>query len=227
MKENEIFSPHHVYLLADGTRVPSVTTVISQVSLGGIEGLLIWANRLGQQGLDHRAERDKAADAGTVCHKLAEAYAKGTIFDSSQYSPETMDKANHAYKGFLEWAKASSFRIGHSEVSLISEKHKYGGTLDCMLINNELALGDYKTSNSIWPGMLCQLAAYRELWEENHPDEPITGGFHLLRFSKPERADDPVMFTHHYWSDLNLAWEAFLHMRELYELQKRLKKFTK
>src|SRR6185436_7060829 len=152
------------------------------------------------QGLDHRAERDKAADAGTACHKMAEAYAKGKTFDRSQFSKQTLEKADHAFKAFLEWAKASSFRIGHSEVSLVSEQHKYGGTLDCMLVNNQLALGDYKTSNSIRMGMLVQLAAYQKLWEEAHPDQPITGGFHLLRFSKPEQADDPVMFTHHYWS---------------------------
>jgi hypothetical protein len=95
-----------------------------------------------------------------------------------------------------------------------------------MLVNGKLALGDYKTSNSIHMGMLCQLAAYRVLWEEVNPNEPITGGFHLLRFSKPEHKDDPVMFSQHYWSDLDVAWEAFKHMRELYELQKRLKKFA-
>lgn len=226
MKQDEVFSNHKIYLLGSGKRVPSVTTIISQVSLGGVEGLLVWANRLGQQGLDHRAERDKAADAGTACHQMAEAYAKGTTFDRSAYSEETLEKADHAFRAFKEWAKASSFRIGHSEVSLVSEKYGYGGTLDCMLVNNQLALGDYKTSNSIRIGMLCQLAAYQQLWEETHPDEPITGGFHLLRFSKPDEPDDPVMFTHHYWENLNLAWEAFQHMRALYALQSRLRKFV-
>jgi hypothetical protein len=213
----------NVYRLKCGTRVPGTTTVISNCNLGSMDGLLFWANQLGRDGKSHTEARDRAADAGTACHEMAECYAKGIQFDGSKYPTEILAKAEGAFKAFQAWAAQTNLRIAHSEMSLVSEKWKYGGTLDCMLVNGSLALGDYKTSNSIRVGMLCQLAAYRQLWTENRPDEPITGGFHLLRFSKPEHADDPVHFSHHYWSDLNPAWEAFLHMRQLYDLHKRLK----
>lgn len=215
--------PTQPYFTKDGSRVPGTTTIIGNCNLGSIEGLLGWANKLGKEGKSHKEERDKAADAGTACHEMAECFAKGTEFDGSKYPKEILAKAEGAFMAFTEWAKQTNLKITHSEVSLVSEKYRYGGTLDCMLVNRMLALGDFKTSNSIRIGMLCQLAAYRNLWEENRPDEPITGGFHLLRFSRPEHPDDPVHFSHHYWSHLGVAWEAFKNMRELYDMTKRLK----
>jgi hypothetical protein len=211
------------YYTRDGKRVPGTTTIISNCNLGSIDGLLAWANRLGREGKSHTEERDKAADAGTACHDMAECYAKGTVFDPSKYKEDAIKKADGAFAAFKAWADQTQLKISHSELPLISENYRYGGTLDCMLVNGQLSLGDYKTSNSIRAGMLCQLAAYRNLWEENNPDNPVTGGFHLLRFSKPEHPDDPVHFSHHHWSHLEPAWEAFKHMRELYELNKRLK----
>lgn len=215
--------PTQPYYTRDGKRVPGTTTIISACHIGGIESLLGWANKLGREGKSHREERDKAADAGTACHEMVECFAKGRVFDASKYKPDAIEKAEHAFRAFKEWARQTNLTIAHSEVSLVSEKYRYGGTLDCMLVNGQLALGDYKTSNSVREGMLCQLAAYGNLWTENHPDQPITGGFHLLRFSKPAHPDDPVHFSHHYWANLDVAWEAFKHMRELYELSKRLK----
>lgn len=215
-----------VYKLKDGTRVPGVTTIIGNCHLGSIDGLLFWANSLGKEGKSHTAERDKAADAGTACHEMCEAYAKGRDFDGSKYPAEILAKADGAFAAFKSWAGQTNLRIAHSELPLISENYRYGGTLDCMLVNGALSLGDYKTSNSLRIGMLCQLAAYHNLWTENRPEEPITGGFHLLRFSKSEHQDDPVHFSHHHWSHLDVAWEAFKHMRQLYELQKRLKAFV-
>ncbi len=67
--------------------------------------------------------------------------------------------------------------------------------------------------------MLIQLAAYNLLWLENHPDRPLTGGFHLCRFSK-ENGD----FSHHYWPNLDDAREQFILLRRAYDLDKQLKK---
>lgn len=219
-------TPRAGYYLKDGSRVPGTTTIIGACHLGGIDGLLAWANKLGREGKSHTEERDKAADAGSACHEMAECYGRKIEFDRSKYSPETLEKADGAYRGFIEWADQTNLRIAVTERPLVSEKYRYGGTLDAMFINGRLSLGDYKTSNSLRASMLCQLAAYRNLWEENEPEQPITGGFHLLRFGRPEHPDDPVTFSHHYWSDLSLAWEAFKHMRELYDIHSRLRKMA-
>jgi hypothetical protein len=218
--------PTQPYRLQDGTRVPGTTTVIGACHLGSIDGLLGWANSLGRQGKDHKEERDKAADAGSACHEMVDCRAKKIPFDPSSYQPQAIEKATGAFNAYLSWERQTNLRIVESELPLVSERYRYGGTLDAMLVNGLLSLGDWKTSNSLRASMLCQLAAYRNLWEENRPDQPITGGFHLLRFSRPEHPDDPVHFSHHYWSDLTLAWEAFKHMRELYDIHARLRKMA-
>jgi hypothetical protein len=214
------------YYLADGTRVPSVTTIIGACHLGSIDGLLGWANKLGREGKSHTEERDKAANAGTACHAMAECYAKGIEFDRSPYPAEILAKADGAFSAFREWAQQTRLRIVETECPLVSERYRFGGTLDAMLVNDRLALGDWKTSNGLRVGMLCQLAAYGKLWEEIHPDRPIEGGYHLMRFSRPDHPDDPVHFAHHYWSDVDLGWQAFLRMRELYDLHYRLRKLA-
>jgi len=109
--------------------------------------------------------------------------------------------------------------IVEQETPLVSEKYQFGGTLDAIMVNGELALGDWKTSNAVYPDHIIQLAAYWKLWEENNPDRPITGGFHLCRFAK-EHAD----FAHHFWADLTDAWEQFKLFRVAYDIDKKLKK---
>lgn len=214
------------YHLKNGERVPGTTTVISNCKLGGIEGLLHWANAEGLAGRNHRETRDQAADAGTCAHQMVECEIKKIPFDHTKYPEEILGKAEGAYKAYRKWVDQSKLKPIETELALVSETYKYGGTLDTMLIDNELSLGDWKTSNNIYSDYLIQLAAYGNLWIENFPKRPITGGFHLIRFSKPEHPDDPVHFSHHHWSQLDLAWEAFKHMRELYDMAKRLKKMA-
>lgn len=214
------------YFTSDGVRVPSVTTIIGACHLGSIDGLLGWANRLGREGKDHKEERDKAADAGSACHAMVECFKKKTQFDPSQYSVEAIEKATGAYNAFLEWAAQTQLQIYACEQPLVSERYRYGGTLDAILVNGKLSCGDWKTSSGLRVGMLCQIAAYGEVWNENHPTEIITGGYHLIRFSRPEHPDDPVHFSHHYWSELTLAWEAFKRMRELYDIHSRLRRLA-
>lgn len=209
-------TPKHGYYLADGSRVPSVTTIISRFKEAG--GLVHWAWQLGKEGKDYREERDRAADAGTMAHSAVEAWIHKQGFEFTG-DEDVCRKAKKCFEAFLEWANQSNLKVTHTEVGLVSERHRFGGTLDAILIGNSRAMGDWKSSNRIYGEYLIQLAAYGKLWEENHPDEPITGGFHLLRFDK-EFGD----FHHHYWGELDNAWKAFLHLRELYEIDKELKK---
>jgi len=208
--------PTQPYHLKDGTRVPSVTTVIAKLKDSG--GLVHWAWDLGMKGLDYRQVRDQAATAGTLAHALVEQWIKKEN-PTITGDPEVCAKAWKCFDAFLEWAEQSKLSVTHTEVALVSEKHRYGGTLDAIIVGNRRALGDWKSSARVYPEYLVQLAAYGKLWEENHPDEPIIGGFHLCRFDK-EFGD----FKHHWWSELDRAWDAFLHMRELYEITKELAK---
>jgi len=207
----------------DGKRVPSVTTIISNCKIGGVEPLLIWANKCGLEGKSHREEADKAANAGTCAHEMIECSIRGIPFDESKYPPDTVETAKPCFAAFLKWRQQTKLDLVESEVRLVSRKHMYGGTMDALAMEGTLILGDWKTSNGIYPDYIVQLAAYKNLWEENYPDRPIEGGAYLLRISKQADEFDPISFSYHYWDNLNLGWEAFLRMRELYELHKRLK----
>lgn len=204
------------YFLKDGARVPSVTTIISRFKDAG--GLIHWAWKCGMEGKDYREVRDQAADAGTMAHEAVEAWVHGTNFAFTG-DPEVCKRAETAFGAFLEWADQTQLRVTHTEIPLVSEKYGFGGTFDALLVRNRRAMGDWKTSGRVYPEYLVQVAAYGKLWEENFPDEPINGGFHLLRFDK-EYGD----FHAHYWGELDAAWRAFLHLRELYDINKELTK---
>jgi hypothetical protein len=207
------------YHTQDGKRVPSVTTIISKFKESG--GLVHWAWDLGIQGKDYRQVRDDAANAGTLAHSLVEQWItkQPLKVDGDE---ETTKKAYNAFNIFLEWAEQTKLEVTDTEVALVSERHRFGGTLDAMLVNGKRSLGDWKTSNSVYSDYLFQLAGYAILWEEAHPDRPIEGGYHLMRFSK-----DFPDFGHHYYAELEDAKRGFLLMRELYDIKATLDKRVK
>jgi hypothetical protein len=147
---------------------------------------------------------------------LTEALDAKTVVDRDAFKRQ----AGSAYSAFEFWCKGTQLEIIDCEVQVISEAHRYGGTLDFIgKLDGKLVLGDFKTSNGVYPEMLCQLAAYAKAYEEC-TDKKIDGGYHLLRFSK-ENGD----FGHHYYPSLDDdAWPAFLHLRALYDLHEKLKK---
>lgn len=204
----------------DGKRIPSVTTILSRFKDAG--GLIHWAWQCGMDGIDYRDARDAAATAGTVAHHMVEAYIRAkdvAAVVGADLDREVVQKATTAFGAFEKWAANTNLKPTETECSLISKTHRFGGTLDAMLVNDKLSLGDWKTSNSVYADYLLQLAAYGLLWEENYPNLPIDGGFHLLRFDKTHGD-----FHHHWYGNLDEAKRAFLLMRELYDIDKGLKK---
>lgn len=215
--------PKGGYRLKDGTRVPGVTTIINRFKDSG--GLLYWACEQGQA--IERGEisslydrRDEAADAGTLAHSLVEHY-----INEEEHPPIEMNdigkQAMQGFQNYLQWEKDNKIQVIKQEIELVSEEYKYGGCPDALGINseNQLCVLDWKTSNKVYPDYLIQIVAYHHLWEENNTEKPITGGYHLLRFSK-EHAD----FAHYYWQELDDAWEQFKLFRRAYEIDKLLKK---
>lgn len=214
-KGKPVPTQHKGYYLKDGTRVPSVTTVLGRFKDAG--PLMFWAWQCGVNGKDFRAERDAAADAGTLAHKAVEDYIHGNTVNF-EGPPEVTTKARKSFDAFQEWARQTQLRVDKTEMPLVSEKYRFGGTFDAILLGQKRAMGDWKSSNGIYGEYLAQLAAYGQLWEENFPEEPITGGFHLLRFDKTHGD-----FTHKWWGELDAGWKYFLALREAYEQDKELK----
>lgn len=220
-------TPKQGYFLRDGSRVPGVTSVISRFKDAG--ALMHWAWEQGKAGIDYRETRDAAATAGTLAHAAVEAWVHGRAFKPQnwadaieEHGPEIAGKAEKAYGAFAEWAEQTRLKVTATEVAMVSEAHRVGGTLDAILVSGKRAIGDWKTSKALYPDMLLQIAAYGRLWDETHPDDPITGGYHLLRFDK-----EGGHFSHHWWDELDVAWQAFVRLRELWDLDKLLKQRTK
>lgn len=246
--------PTQPYRTKDGKRVPSVTTICGRFKESG--GLIHWSWNLAYEPLmqarsllvdvqadnqldsaidnflaipmdkfDYRAERDAAADAGTVAHDMVECFIRNKPFDLSKYQQSAIALAEPAFQAFKEWAQQSKLEVVETEKPLVSEVHRFGGTRDAIMVSGKRAMGDWKSSKDIYPEYLCQLAAYGILDEE--AGNTIDGGYHLIRFSKQEKPDDPVNFSHHFWSHLDAAKESFLLMRKLYDLMSQVKGYTK
>lgn len=214
--------PKAGYRTADGERVPGVTTICDIIKDSG--GLIHWAWKCGIDGKDYRELRDAAASAGTYAHDLIEAHLKGDkfIMPPQDMDPEIQRKAERAFSNFLAWEVQNKLEIVATEMTLVSEIYRYGGTMDGLAVakvSGRMSLVDWKTSRSIYESYLAQLAAYAKLWEEHHPDQPIDGGFHLLRISQ-----DYGDFSHHYFDELEEEWHAFLDARSLYDRKKRMKR---
>lgn len=217
-------TPRQGYRLQDGTKVPGTTTIISRFKDSG--ALMHWAFKQGQSGKSHLYEEtDKAADIGTAVHEAVELYLYDKDYTAPirELPPEDQAKAESGFHAFLSWYSMNKVEIVEQEMQLVSEQYRYGGTPDAIgSIGGGLCLLDWKTSNAVYSDYLIQLAAYKNLWEENNPDRPLTGGYHLCRFSK-NHGD----FSHHYYPNLDEAWTQFTLLRQAYDIDKQLKERTK
>ena len=210
-----------IYKDAAGKRVPSVTTILGRFKDSG--GLIYWANQQGLDGNTLDEARNQPASAGTLAHDLAEAHINGWDEPEMRASKETIALARTAFANFCKWQEQSRIKFRYTEVSLVSNLHRYGGRLDAIGEgpDGKLAIVDFKTGG-IYGEHLFQCAAYAAMWDENYAENPLLGGAHLISF-KREAAD----FSHHYFGDLEAEKETFFTMRKLYDRVKATEKRTK
>ena len=213
--------PTSDYRLKNGTRVPGVTTILGRFKESG--GLLQWAFAQGKAGKRTLyEERDKAGDAGTLAHDMVFNDLHGENPTPPAGTPADIEVAGrNGYLNYKKWQRQTKLFIMPLEMPLIDEEYQFGGTPDAGFeIDGELDVGDWKTSNGIYLDYIIQGAAYRRLWNVNHPEQPMKG-LHICRFSK-----EGGNFAHHYYDSdtLDVAWRQFVHYREAYELDKLLKK---
>lgn len=208
---------HQIYKLQDGTRVPGASTV---AKIGEDSGALLhWAWDLGCKGIDYKKARDEAADIGSLVHFMVQCHLRGDEADTSAFSKQQIDKAENCFLKFLEFWEQHGWRSAGEEQQLVSETYKYGGTFDCVAEGEKLILLDWKTSKAIYDPMIFQVAAYRNLWNEHHPDR-LVGSAAIVRIGKDESLDFEVRFI----DDLDGAFQVFLAQLTLYHAKKSWKK---
>jgi hypothetical protein len=168
------YKSHQKYFLRDGRQVVGASSI---AKIGeNVDGLIHWAWKKGKAGEDYKAHRDAAADAGTVCHALIEAYLIGDELDHlSDFTEEAQKEAREGFEEFKKWWEQEKMVFMHSELQLVSHDYGYGGTLDIVARDPQrrVCLLDIKHTNSIRESHARQLAGYEFLYGENYPDDKI------------------------------------------------------
>jgi hypothetical protein len=156
---------HTRYFKKSGTLVPGVTTVIGVLAK---PALYPWHNKMGLAGIDTSKYVDVLALIGTLGHDLICCHNQQREFKPDGTPLELIDKAENCLLSYFEWAKQHKIEPILCEQQLVSEDFSYGGTVDMYaLVDGVRTLLDYKTGKGIWPEHVYQVAAYRQLLQEN------------------------------------------------------------
>ena len=186
---------HTKYFTSDNVQVKSVTTLIGQHLGWNKQMLIAWSRIQGLKGKAATKVRDEAGEIGTLAHKYCEAFIKKEKVDTSDFSENQIKKAIIAYDAFRDCDSQVIPEYVESEIKLISDKYKTGGTCDLILkIKNKLVIADLKTSKGLYDEFIVQLGAYRKLYELQTGNK-ISSSF-CLRLGKtdkkPEIANMPL-----------------------------------
>lgn len=157
---------HTKYYLADGTRVPSVTTILRVLGKG--DYLVTWANNLGLDGYDVNEYRKAQANIGTLGHAMIAAALRGEVVDFYGFSQEERDRASNVLASFQAWRRTVDLEPILVEEPLVSERARYGGTIDLYArLGDKRGIIDIKSGENAYDEHFFQVAAYRRLLIEN------------------------------------------------------------
>jgi len=164
---------HNVYKNAEGKRVPSVTTITGILNK---PALVNWANKLGLEGIEVGSYVDDLARIGTLAHYMIECHINSAIKNEKikpeldDYSKNQIDSAVISFDKFLRWEDEQEIEYLHSELWLVSEKHQFGGCLDCLaVVNGKTTLIDIKTCKAVYKDHFLQTSGgYGILADENN-----------------------------------------------------------
>jgi hypothetical protein len=224
---------HRTFWL-DGKRLPSPSTVVNRWKDSG--GLIYWANQQGLEGVTLDEARRSATTPGTIVHEMIECDIRGREFDRDGWSLQivadgldadaTWALVDASWAAYQDWRRGCRLELIASEVSLVSEAHRFGGTFDAVGVHDWRSssalpvLIDWKTG-ALYPDHLLQMGGYIVLWEENMED-PIDG-IVLLSISKEHGG-----FTHLRLprAAMQVAVDQFLALREALDRDKMLRKMV-
>jgi hypothetical protein len=122
------------------------------------------------------------ADIGSEVHDLYERLSRGE--DIGQVHPDYQPYIDH----FNRWVDRFQPEFLFNEETVWSDKHRYAGSFDFIAkVEDEIVVGDFKTTKATYPEVALQLSAYRFADRIVRPDgnsvplPAITGGavFHV------------------------------------------------
>jgi len=207
---------HIRYKLAGGSIVPGVTTVLGLLAK---PALVPWANRMGLQGIDTNKYVDDKAAIGTLGHAMITDRLMKVTTDTSDYSKNQIDLAENSVLSFWEWEKDHRIEeVLFCERPLVSEIHRFGGTLDIYAaVNGQKEIVDLKTGSGIYPEHIFQVATLKVLLEENGFPVAATRVVNIPRAESEAFAERVVSETEN-----RVGWEIFKNLLSVYYLKKEM-----
>ena len=214
--------------LIDGEKVPGCTTVLNRFKDSG--GLIHWACVQGQKHpelpvRDALYLKDEAADVGTIAHDIFRVWiqtgritTRAQILRRHRVKPKQATQIYTAFEAGMRWFDGQKGEIIDAEVPLVSRMYRCGGTRDYLWrIGRRRRIFDVKTGAGVYVDALMQVAFYGQLERECNGNK--VWGYDVVRFGK-----DDADFVHRSYENLDDALEMFIHLRECYEIDKRLRK---
>jgi hypothetical protein len=187
---------------------------------------MYWAWDQGMHGKNFRDTSQEACDIGTLIHSYVEADIHGR--KPPIIPPELEDRVSNAVLGWMHWKDMSQFKPLQTEVSLVSYKLGFGGTLDLAAVIGKPVISDLKSSKGVYPNHKIQIAAYGWLWDNADVEwiggawKPWTPDFPLEGLALLQVGKDDGSFHYHFWHKLDEAWEVFEHLLAIHKLKKAL-----
>jgi hypothetical protein len=204
---------HTRYYLASGEQVVGVTTVLSVLAKPALIG---WANRKGLEGIDTSKFVDEAAAIGTLAHALIAESLGGSPVGHDDFTAAQLARARHGVRVFEQWRGGHELEVGLVETQLVSETHKYGGTVDLVaVIDGVPTLVDIKSSSGIWDEHVYQVAAYEHLLRENGQ---AVEAVRILRVGRS--ADDGLEERRLTPAQVLNGWHVFERCLQIWNLKK-------
>ncbi len=211
---------HQKYFLKDGTPAPGVTSISGLLDKPALVG---WANKMGLQGINTFKYVDELADAGTLAHYMITMDMKGEHVDPSyidEFSKVQRDGAETGYLKYLDWKRQHTVEdVLLVETPLVSERHRFGGTLDLFLLVDGLCtLIDIKTCKALYgpkDEKWTQVAGYSLLLIDNGH---TPAAHFILRVGR----NDAEGFEYAPMPKYDLHLKRFLNLREQYDINGRL-----
>lgn len=144
--------------------------------------------------IQHELYLQEAADIGHEIHGWCEGYIRHQLkqkgFEKLPPIPE-YPEAVTGVNAFLAWCEEHKVKWISTERPIYSLKYDYSGILDFeAVIDGALCLGDFKSSNGLYPGVRMQTAAYAKADEEERgPKFKGYDGRYALRVAKYTEAE--------------------------------------
>jgi genome maintenance exonuclease 1 len=148
--------------------IPSVTWITNYV----YKGVAYWRWLAEKKNWDEaEAIKNEAGSKGSRIHTALEMLISGAsvkmedkLFSKLTEQEEELTAEEYgAILSFKNWYDETKPKFLLRETTVISEKHNFAGTVDCVAkIGDTVYVIDFKTSQYVWPSMEAQISAYKQ-----------------------------------------------------------------